>query len=428
MGLIDSLNPLNMLFDTGQKAWNLFDSVTGTSAKRTKAAQEDLMRQNQEFQSGENEKSRAFARDFWNEQFDKTANYNSFSSVVRRALDAGINPSALFQNGAPSQFQPSTASASYGQASPSPSYGDVVNPVNRGAEAFSSVAQGLRAISEAKKLGVESSKVGALMDAQTKDLLSQAGLNDVRQKSEDFELGLRRIYGNKLYDSELGRNYAQMVNYYANSYLAAEEGNTQESVRQLNMAKRLYNDALRRSTDKQIEFVNMQLSWFPREMEAKIRNYTSQANLFDSEKTLADMRSDNVKFWNDLNKQERASLASDIRQRTNNAIKEGKILDSQVKQVEQLTRQLELENDWYVANQIFDKLDRVAGRVLDLKTIKVQQQNADTKGRFADSYQQDVEGRHGDTFTDVTNTYDAQGRKHTQTRVYRSSEQRYRHR
>lgn len=261
-GLFGSLN--QMIGDTG---------VSDAYAK-----QRELMTWNNKFQSEENQKSRDFTKEMYDKQWSDYTDYNSYVSMVKRAEQAGVSPAALFQNGAPSSIGGLSPASVGHSASPSPSYADVVNPVNRQAETFHSISQGLQALSQATKTGFETSKIVPLMSAQIKNQLSQAGLNDIRQSSEDFELGLRKIYGKKLYDSELGKNYAQMLNSYNQAYLYAEEGKTQDSIRELNKADRLYKDALRDSTDKQVQFMDLQMSWFPREMRAKIRNLNSSAS------------------------------------------------------------------------------------------------------------------------------------------------------
>lgn len=240
--------------------------------------QRQLMSENNQFQSIENQKSRDYQSVMYEKQFSDLVNYNSYASMVQRAKDAGISPAALFQNGAPSMLGGISPVSAGHSASPSPSYEGIVNPVNRQAESFHSISSGLKALGDLAKTGMETSQLVPLMSAQIKNQLSQSGLNDIRSMSEDFELGLRQIYGKKLYDSELGKNYSQMINAYNQAYLFAEEGKTQDSVRQLNLADRLYKDSLRLSTDKQVEFMGLQMSWYPKQMRAQIENLLSSAS------------------------------------------------------------------------------------------------------------------------------------------------------
>lgn len=257
-----------------QTLGNLFSSSDG-DINSVYEKQKMLMDQNNKFQSDENQKSRDFTSEMYKKQWSDLTSWNDYKNIVSRALDAGISPSAIFSSGAPSMLggvSPATVGHS---ASPSPSYGDIVNPVNRQAESFHSISSGLKSLTDLAKTGVETQQIGSLMKAQIKNQLSEAGFNDIRTKSADFELGLRQIYGKKLYDSELGKNAAQMVNAYAQAYLFAEEGNTQESVRELNKAERLYKDMLRDSTDKQIQMMDLQMQWYPKEMRARIENLNS---------------------------------------------------------------------------------------------------------------------------------------------------------
>lgn len=257
-----------------QTLGNLFNSSDG-DVNSVYEKQKMLMDQNNKFQSEENQKSRDFTSEMYKKQWSDLTSWNDYKNIVSRALDAGISPSAIFSSGAPSMLGGVSPASVGHSASPSPSYGDIVNPVNRQAESFHSISSGLKSLADLAKTGVETQQIGSLMKAQIKNQLSEAGFNEIQAKSADFELGLRQIYGKKLYDSELGKNASQMVNAYAQAYLFAEQGNTQESVRELNKAERLYKDMLRDSTDKQIEMMNLQMQWYPKEMRAKIDNLNS---------------------------------------------------------------------------------------------------------------------------------------------------------
>lgn len=302
--------------------------------------QREMMNQNNKFQAEENEKSRDFTRQMYDKQWSDYTDFNSYASMVKRAEQAGISPAALFQNGAPSSVGGISPASVGHSASPSPSYADIVNPVNRQAETFHSISQGLQALSQASKLGFETTKIVPLMSAQIRNQLSSAGLNDIRQKSEDFELGLRQIYGKKLYDSEVGKNFAQMINAYNQAYLYAEEGKTQESIRELNKADRLYKDSLRLSTDKQVEFMNLQMSWYPKEMRAKINNLNSSA-------AESSANAENMQIWNKIHSDQRFkhSIISQAVTAGQQAIDANKMTKKQVEQLNYLISQAAYADD-----------------------------------------------------------------------------------
>lgn len=285
-------------------------------------------------------KSRDYTRQMYEKQWSDYTDFNSYASMVKRAEEAGVSPASLFQSGAPSSIG-SLSPASVGHtASPSPSYADIVNPVNRQAETFHSISQGLQALSQASKLGFETTQIVPLMSAQIKNQLSAAGLNDIRQKSEDFELGLRQIYGKKLYDSEVGKNFAQMINSYNQAYLYAEQGNTQESIRELNKADRLYKDSLRISTDKQVEFMNLQMSWYPKEMRAKINNLNSSA-------AESAANAENTQIWNKIQSDQRYrhSIISQAVTAGQQAIDANKLTKNQVSHLNYMIEQAAYAND-----------------------------------------------------------------------------------
>lgn len=76
-------------------------SVLGfASSQNNIAAQKDMMREQNQWQSSENDKSRDFQRDLWRYQFDLENEYNNPSNQIKRLMAAGINPAALLgQNG-----------------------------------------------------------------------------------------------------------------------------------------------------------------------------------------------------------------------------------------------------------------------------------------------------------------------------------------
>lgn len=320
--------------------------------------QKQLMKENNEYQSAENEKSRQFTKDMYNKQWYDVTSWNDFSSIVQRAQNAGVSPSAIFGNGAPSVLGGVSPASVGHSASPSPSYADIVNPVNRQAETFHSVASGLQALGNLTKMGVEISTIRPLMSANIKNMLSSAGLNDIRAKSEDFELGLRQIYGKKLYDSELGLNFAKAIDLYSSAYLNAEQGKTQESVRELNLANRLLKDAQRDSTDRQIQMYDLQLSWYPKEMQAKINNLNSESQKNVAQASEANASADQIRLFNKIysDKRYQHSIISQAVTAGQQAIDANKMTKQQVQHMNYLIEQAAYANDMkefsYWSNQV----------------------------------------------------------------------------
>lgn len=398
--------------------------------------QNKLQESNNAFQSSENAKARAWQKDMFDYEFAKTADFNSYKNMVSRALEAGISPSTLFGNGSPALMGGMSAPATSHSASPSPSYGDIVNPVNRRvessrmlADSFGSVASGLSALAQATKTGVETGHIGSLMSAQMKNQLSQAGFNDIQTSSQDFELGLRKIFGKQLYSSEVGRNFAQMTNSFAQAYLAAEEGNTQESVRELNKAKRLYNDALRSCTDRQREQIELEMSWFPREMQAKIDNLRASAEesraVAQNQLTQADLN----RVQKSIAELTKVDVVEGVRLQTENLSKEGKILDSQVEAARAAAEQAkyaESHKEWiFWKDYITDIISTGISAVTSYKSMRAFQTLSNAQQKRVELQIEDLQGKYGDTHQDTFIKYDDQGRKHTITNTYNRSGQRY---
>lgn len=122
MGLpgISSLG--NLFSAVGSTALNLGSSVLGyMSDAKNRASQLDMMREQNAWQSAENDKSRKWQSDEWSRQWNLQNLYNTPSAQVQRLLEAGINPAALLA---------SSGSAPLGvpSASPSTPTGTTVTP------------------------------------------------------------------------------------------------------------------------------------------------------------------------------------------------------------------------------------------------------------------------------------------------------------
>lgn len=320
--------------------------------------QKQLMNLNNEFQSAENIKSRNFTKQMYEKQWQDYQDYNDYSAMVRRAVNAGVSPSALFQSGAPAQFGGLSPASVGHTASPSPSYEGIVNPVNRQAESFHSISSGLSALASATKMGAETSQIVPLMSAEIQNQLSQAGFNDIRSKSADFEFGLRQIYGKKLYDSELGLNFAKAVDLYSSSYLHAQEGKTQDSVRELNLANRLLKDTQRESTNKEIQMFDLQISWYPKEMSAKINNLNAQSEESKASASNLSASTEQTKLFNKIysDKRYQHSIISQAVTAGQQAIDQNKLTRQQVQHMNYMIEQAAYANDLkeftYWSNQI----------------------------------------------------------------------------
>lgn len=365
-------------FDLGSFIPGAFNSVLGLFSQESQSglqnmsiqAQKNMMKENNAFQSSENEKARNFTKQMYEQQLADTQSWNDFSSIVQRAMKAGISPSAIFGSGAPQQLggiMPPTVGHS---AVPSGSYGDVINPPNRSAEAFSSIASALASLSQAAKTGVETGHLGSLMSAQMKNYLSQASLNDVRSSSEQFELSLRKIYGSKLYDSELGKNYSQMVNAYHQAMLFAEQGKTEESKRELNLAERLYKDSLRASTDAQAEKTRLETSWYPAYMRAYIGNLNASSEESRASAAEHNASAEQVQIFNKIYSDKRYahSLITEAVERGRQAVGQTKITKSQAEQMTYMVEQAAYANDMKEFTFWSNQINQFVGTLGDAAT------------------------------------------------------------
>ncbi len=161
----------------------IYDSIAGRqqykSEQNFNASQAQL---NRDFQREERELAQAFNVSMWNMNNE----YNSMSNQVQRAIDAGVNPNALFSNGA-SAYTPSPVTTSPMSGSTASSPGSLASSyIGRTAQLSNILAQNELLQNQAEGQDIQNKfdkrtfneRVRQLR-AQTNDILSQSEFRDV---------------------------------------------------------------------------------------------------------------------------------------------------------------------------------------------------------------------------------------------------------
>lgn len=162
MGVLDSI-----IGGVAGIAGNFINQVTGNDAKsqqnRLMKWQEEMLDKQFNYQSDQAK----INRDFQREMYEDAKKYNSTSSKVKQAIDAGVNPYAALGGNAGSV----SASTPSGSMVGTPSIPQPAQPNYVGSQSFNAVAAGLASLMQAAKTGVETTKVGKLLD-KTVDKMS----------------------------------------------------------------------------------------------------------------------------------------------------------------------------------------------------------------------------------------------------------------
>lgn len=326
---------------------NLFSSDQDDS--KAYYQQRSLMEYNNKFQSEENQKSRDYTSAMYDKQWSDLTSWNDYKNVVKRAIGAGVSPSAIFQSGAPAQLGGISPASVGHTASPSPGYGDIVNPVNRQAESFHSVASGLQALSQAAKSGIETTKIGSLMQSEMEANLVRAGLERVQQDAQAFELSLRQVFGEKLYQSQLGTQFAQAINAFAQASLFAQQGLTEESKRELNKAHASLAKAQESMSREQANLYNVTAEWYPKYMTASVNEMNASATEHVAAAREKRASAAQTEFFNELRSspQVRSSLADQLIELGSIAQNQNKLTQKQADLVKWQAEQLKKATDNY---------------------------------------------------------------------------------
>lgn len=214
---------------------------------------EDMMRKQYEYQSA---------------LMDKQIAANSPDTIAHKYAKAGFNPFVAMGNGAGS----SGGQSSLGNVSiPEAAYNTQSSQIGL------MTSQVLDNLASAYKKSEEGSMVRGLIGSEIKSNLARAGLDEVNADLQSIEKDLKKVYGKKMYEGELGKKSAQIAHYYAMANLAVSQGNladAEENLRNL--------QALLTSKEVDIMDYHRRMAWYdllryPELLEAKIKQIKSES-------------------------------------------------------------------------------------------------------------------------------------------------------
>lgn len=188
---------------------------SSASADNERRYNEQLIKDNQQYNTNERIESQDYNTYMWN----LTNNYNSIDEQLERGRKAGVSPSAIiggsYNSASASPVTSSPASQSLPQSDAltsimSSMLGTLPSMLNFPANNFKTIIEG---VNTREMMGVNKQLINASIEekfASTKQMLSQAGLNDV--KVEEVKENLKWI--SKLNQVDLDRTLAETTKYY----------------------------------------------------------------------------------------------------------------------------------------------------------------------------------------------------------------------
>lgn len=289
------------------------DSLGISSHSRDQKLQQEMMREQMAWQSGEAQKNRDFnldmylrqlenypellslqnnaafdlwrkqaagQNDIWKEQFHLQNKYNSTPAQVRRLLAAGINPSSVFGG------QGQVAVSSMGSSAPSPhSAGTpVLNPLPAGASVspvglptgvtsnlVQELSQFSKNVAEMKKAGMETQQIEELLDLQVQELQEKVYGEKLGNFAKDIQntiLSATKDYKIRKELGELFKLAADIKNVNQDTALKFEQMVSEQK-------NQFLIDAKKKLTEKEFEKLDLEVQSFWTEFYAKIDNIKS---------------------------------------------------------------------------------------------------------------------------------------------------------
>lgn len=338
------------------------------------------------------------------------AKYNSPVYQRQQLEAAGISPQVYFGNHA--SFGGSSVASGGAPSAPSPAHGAMpgsvsgLSPVSYQPRALDIAAIGsaMKSFAEAKKLGVETEWLPRTLQADIMNKKSYADLNSA------LKLGAQ--INNEIQNAKVPYSIKQAAADLAKTISEAELNDqrklTEFSQRKVNDSLQRLNDSLDKLNSKEYERYGIWLRYYENQLQEQLNNLRADTSAKYAGARESSASAEGQEFFNKLNSDERKSLASGIRAETNNAIKQGKLTESRQDLLHELTRKFELENDWYVANQILDRIQDLFSDVIDVKNLKVKSVPSESES----SHSTEVKDRNGNTVYRQSNYRKSKKGKH----------------
>lgn len=345
--------------------------------------QAELNREQNAWQSGENAIDRAWQEKQWlsqfnmqNEEYNKRLKeqreYDSYQSEVARMLAAGINPAAVFSQGAGGIMHP--ASTPQQPSSPSGLGSHSVSPLgvspvgfSTDAAMFSSLAQLNDALAKAAQTGLNVERQKTMIGAELQNVVADTDSKRLQNVHQDLVNNVYRAFG----DKQASASFMKTLGEY---FKAVQDGNESGASAALKKAEEQLTNTKNKQEegltpiiiDNAKEEGNLLRAKQKTESARQVESYASaeehKAGAREKDASANSIAYDNVvKAWrNQLmdNNEYRERWQMEMLTGLDAAVKEHKITDIEYQQAKYALDHMEIDY-W------FEKGERVAGIVSD---------------------------------------------------------------
>ena len=225
----------------------------------------NLMQMQQKF----NAEQALLDRQFQAAMYEKDKLWNDYREQKHRMEQAGLNPALMFSDGqlAPSTSVPSGTSASSGLAQVGIGQGLNINGYS-----FKDVADALKSLGEAKKLGVD-------VDYLSKTLQDRV----LEQRARTEIAGIQSMFEGKLKEKEMEKIESDVFKNYSDSFNALASGELHEAETLLVQAQEQTEKERKRLTGYQADYAKEVANVADRLLNSQIRS--NNASAFKDEQT-----------------------------------------------------------------------------------------------------------------------------------------------
>ena len=225
----------------------------------------DLLKRQQAFEA----EQAAINRKFQLANYYEDRRYNDYSSQVQRMQAAGLNPNLMMSQG---QLAPSTSTPNGAQGSSGLASVGAAPTIPFEMFDFESVANGLKSLGEAEKLGVETSWL--------QDTFKDRAL---QERASAEVASVNALYAKDLKESEMENITSDTFSNYATAFERLAAGDLAEAQQELVKAQEQTEKERKKLTAKQAEYQEKLCGVADRLFESQIRS--NNASAFKDETT-----------------------------------------------------------------------------------------------------------------------------------------------
>lgn len=238
--------------------------------------QRELMREQMDFQSSENEKARNWQEEQWQKQFDLTNAYNTPEAQAERLRQAGINPLVAFEGAQSTSGSASsigTPSTSH-TASPVPDYSGVLTS---GYNNLRSLTDTLKTLSDTRGQHIENSRLGSKLDTEIEETLARIDNEKAKTEYQRLVTQLETVFGFAMRSKELQKIQSELYRNIADSQLAIAQGKYYDAAALTQAYERLLKYCQAHKLEKESEQIELQMQWYVPQVKSEIARNQGQA-------------------------------------------------------------------------------------------------------------------------------------------------------